>query len=197
MSSVGLGLFLFGVFVIVLVAVSVYFLYREARRRWRVLRNHAVTQVGVAAYGAIRQSPMWSRFGPGRHALATPARLRHELSRDVTAATRAVREAQDAGASVGGLPALCRRLADSAADLDRLLVMAGGLDASAPAMADLRRQVLEVLEASTSIRLAALAAGNDAASMRVKSLTADAEGEIRCLDAGVAQSQAAFSDFRA
>ena len=163
---------------------AAYLVWRRVRRRWRALRNHAGLRAAVALAGTVRA---------GR--LGTPpiARLRFELWQSVSMATRAVRGAAEAGAAMADLPALCRRLRAAAEDLDRLLLMATGLDARAPQVGELRRQVAEALDASDAIRLAALASAGDAASARMGTLAADAGREVEAVAAGVARSRVALS----
>lgn len=168
-----------------LVVTAAALIWRRWRRRLRALRASAGVRTAVALLGVFRG---------GRSGFAGPARLRFELWQSVAAATRAVRAAHEAGASMADLPALCRRLNDAAGDLDRLLVMASGIDPASPPVAELRRQVGEALDASNAIRVAALASANDAASASVGELAADAGREVQAVAAGVARTRSAFSD---
>lgn len=161
-----------------LVLAAGFVTWRRMRRRWRAFTSHA----GVRAAVALARL---AHAGSGRNRKV--ARLRYELWQGVWAATRALRGAETAGGVTADLPALCRRLRSSAQEVDRLLVMASGLP---PAQsAPLERQVGEVVEASRSIRAAALASAGGAASARAGSLVDDAEREAKAVAAGVARSK--------
>lgn len=159
---------------------------RRVRRRWRALKASPAARGVMALLDAVR-TPGGLRAG------VTPARLRLDLWQAVGAATRAVRQASGAGAALGDLPSLTRRLRQAAEDLDRALAMAGGLDVSAPTVVDVHRQVAEAMRASQSIRTAALASAGDAAGARLEQLAADAEQELESVNAGVARARRALS----
>ena len=158
----------------------------RVRRRLRALKASPAARGVVALLDAVR-TPGGLRAG------VTPARLRLDMWQAVGAATRAVRQASGAGAVLGDLPSLARRLRRAAEDLDRVLAMAGGLDVSAPAVVDVRRQVAEAVRASESIRTAALASAGDAAGARLDRLAADAEHELESVNAGLARARLALS----
>lgn len=113
--------------------------------------------------------------------------------RAVDQATRAVAETVDAGAPVGDLPSLGRRLRSTAEALDRLLVIGSTADPATAEMATVRRQAGDVLAAAAGIRSAAMAAtvavGTEAAEIRVRELVADTDREVRSLAAGVDRSR--------
>ncbi|MGH9304075.1 MAG: hypothetical protein ACRDZ5_06640 [Acidimicrobiales bacterium] len=177
-SPVLLGAAVFAVVCGALVLGAGIVVWRRMRRRWRALTSHA----GVRA--AIAMARL-AHAGTGRNRRA--ARLRCELWQGVWAATRALRGAECAGGVTADLPALCRRLRSSAQEVDRLLVMASGLPPEQ--CAPLERQLAAVLEASRSIRAAALASAGGAASARSGSLADDADREARAVAAGVARSR--------
>jgi hypothetical protein len=153
--------------------------WHRMRRRWRALRSSATLRSGVAL--------LWSLRAGGRE----PApRMRFELWQSVADATRTVRAALQAGASVADLPSLCRRLRAAAEDLDRMLAVAVNLDPAGPAMGRLRGQVTDAQSAASAIRSAALASASDAASARVEALAEDAQREVQSVAAGIARSRA-------
>lgn len=156
--------------------------WHRLRRRWRAIRSSAALRSGVAL--------LWS-FRVGSREPAP--RMRYELWQSVSDATRAVRAALEAGAPLGDLPSLSRRLRAAADDIDRMLAVAVRLDPGAPAMEGLRGRVAEVRDAASAIRSAALASASDAASDRVQALAEDALREVQCVAAGVARSRAARS----
>ena len=169
--------------------------WRAVRRRWRALHRHAAVRGGLALWSLARSATFPTAPGSrvrwtGGHSNAMP---RRRLWRAVGAAERAVREAADAGGSVGDLPSLVRRLHAVAADVDRVLRMGDGLGTGSPAVLNARRHAAEVVYAATRIRLAAMAAAGDAARTRVAALAEDADREVRSLATGLARARAVLS----
>jgi len=90
--------------------------YRLAVRRYREL-GHA----GVAAEAFRMAEVQWRRHPVHDPAWRRSQRARRRMHRAVEAASQAVRHADAAGAPVGDLPSVCRRLQSSAGQVDHLL----------------------------------------------------------------------------
>jgi hypothetical protein len=176
-----------------LTGAAVVVTWIRLRRRWRALRSSTAVRTGVALLGLVRAPGLFRARG-GPH--SAPALLRVQLWQSVDGAVRAVQAAERTGGVVGDLPSLCRRLRAVAEDLDRLLVLADGLDPAAGAPGDLGRQVADAREAASSIRRAALVSAGDAASARMGPLADDARREVECVAAGVARAGAALGGGR-
>ncbi len=165
------------------VGTAVVVTWRRATRRIRRFKSSPGARGAIAFYETMRAPG-------GLRANRTPARLRLELWQAVAATTRAVNKAIEAGAPLGELPALTRRLHAAAGDLDRLLSIAGGVRTDAAPVADLRRQVGEALHAAEVIRTAALASASD--MLQLSQLAADAEREVQSVAAGVDRARTAL-----
>lgn len=174
---------------VVLVAVT-WVIWRAARRRWRALQRHTAVRSAAALWALARHGVGVSR--PGWHGRASTAAVRRHLWRAVGAAEGAVRQAVAAGGAVGELPLLSRRLREVAAEVDRLLAMGDGVGPASPELQGARRQATDVVDAATSIRLAAIAAAGEVARTRARWLREDADREVRSLSAGLARARAAF-----
>jgi hypothetical protein len=162
-------------------------LWRTLKRRWRLMGAHPAVRVAASAWTVA--SAVGSRTGRKDAGWGAP-RSRRELWGAVAKAESAVEEADRAGAPVGDLPDLCRRLRDAAGDVDRLLVM--GAELPVDAASSVRTQVAEVLAASANIRLAAVTATSDASAPRVSALAADADRELQCITAGVKSARSSL-----
>ncbi len=176
-------------------ALAAVLVWRSLRRRWRLLATHAAARTAsglwTGAAALLESVGAGSRLSAGHGDISTwpPARSRREVRRAVDEAEAAVRGAADAGAPVGELPDLCRRLRAGAQDLDRLLATGGDVRHPRSGVGVLQPQVAEVLSASSSIRRAAVTAAGDATGPRLASLADDADREVRCLSAGVASAR--------
>jgi hypothetical protein len=163
-------------------------LWRTLKRRWRLLGHHPAVRVATTAWTvASAVGVRASRRDAGGWGAG---RARRELWAAVSKAELAVQEADRAGAPVGDLPELCRRLRVAAGDVDRLVVMGAELPVDAASGA--RQQVAEVLAASANIRLAAVTATSDASAPRVSSLAADADRELQCITAGLQSARSSL-----
>lgn len=164
------------------VALGGYLVYRTARRRWRLVRDHAAMRGALATWDGVRALRR-ARMGRVSSAAWSPSRARREIWWSVGEAEHAVDHARSRGAPIADLPSLCRRLRRSAEDLDRLVA----LDPTGQA---LRPQVDQLLSAATDIRLAAVAAAGECSAPELRALAEDAEREFRCLAEGLARSRA-------
>jgi hypothetical protein len=169
------------------VAVGVL-VWRSLRRRWRILGAHPAVRTASLVWGLV--SGIGLRVPAGWDVGRAAHRPRREMWRAVGQAEEAVAEADRAGAPVGELPDLCRRLHAAAQDVDRLLVI--GADLPPGASGGLRRQVAEVLAAAGNIRLAAVTAASDASGPRVSELAGDARREVECIAAGLERARTSF-----
>jgi hypothetical protein len=163
-------------------------LWRTLRRRWRLLGAHPAVRVAASAWTVA--SAVGARAGRRDVGGWGAPRSRRELWGSVAKAEAAVEEADRAGAPVGDLPDLCRRLRVAAGDVDRLLVM--GAELPVDAATGVRTQVAEVLSASANIRLAAVTATSDASAPRVSAIAADADRELQCITAGVKSARSSL-----
>ena len=99
------------VLVIGAAAVAGLVLWRAAKRRYRLVRNHAATQTAVALWGAGLLPRGRGVCCPEDLSGLITLRSSRRMWRAVDLAERGVRHAAEgAGAAVGDLPALCRRL---------------------------------------------------------------------------------------
>lgn len=158
-----------------------YVVVRMARRRWRALREQAVLRGAVAAWAGFQALRV------GRRAAATewsPARARREIWRALAAAERAVDHAESAGAPLGDLVALARRLRLAADEMDRLLAHG----AFTPVVRD---ELDHLLAAADDVRQAAVGAAAEMAAPGVRQLADDAELELRAMAAGWRRTRSA------
>jgi hypothetical protein len=111
-----------------------------------------------------------------------------KMWRAVGDAERAVSAATDAGAPVGDLPALVRRLhivADEVEGIQRLAPARAGHD-----VAESQRQKMsDVVTAAHDIHRAAVAATGDMSDPKLRALVADANHEVQAIATGVARSR--------
>ncbi len=190
-----LDLVVLSVAVLAAVAAFALALRWAVRRRWRSLRAR-LTANGVGLVTGSASALLSRRAEPGG-AIGLPwrpeERARRHLGRAVSGAETAVRSAAAAGAPVGELPALCRRLRAAATDADTLLRIGTAGRTECPD--EVRVQVADVLDAADSIRAAALAAARAHAAPHSRTLAEDAAREAQALIAGSARAQvAALSD---
>lgn len=183
LEPVLLGGTLAAVLVIAAAAVAGLMLWRSAKRRWRMVRNHTATQTAVALWGVASSLEARRLLSGDLSGLAT-LRASRRMWRAVEVAERGVGHADGVGAAVGDLPALCRRLRSVATDVDRqvqLEVAAGSPGRSA----HVRRQVADVMAAARDIQQAAAVSVGDVTGPRARELAVDADREIRSLSAGL------------
>lgn len=156
------------------------------RRRWRRLRI-LLRQGPEAALGVVGRSALrWalSRPLPDRRWWAA-ARSRRKLLLSVSAAERAVEVAATAGASVGELRSLSRRLRTSADALDASLAVDQRRTARSRDLPDTTRQVEELLRAAAHIHESAARVLTTASGAVQAGLVDDAERELAAVSAGV------------
>jgi|GEM_PF-731450 len=181
---------------------AAFYLWRWTRRRllvartaWRNAERAAMaTPAGRVVLDRLHRLGHDSRGGgqtkaAGQEATADLVALplpdvRRRLWEAVGDANRAVGDAVAAGAPVGDLPSLNRRLRATAEALDRLL--ATGDDGR---LAGVRRQVADLLSTAGAIRAAAnaamVAAVSDATEVHLRELVADTDREVQSLTAGI------------
>ncbi len=159
-------------------------LLRYARRRWRRWLGGPGGAVGVVLTGGL---------GGSLFSLADPrwwsAQLdRQRMWRSVAAATSAVERARAAGAPVGNLPRLSRRLKAAAADLDPVVALthhASRTDHRA------RCELRSLLEAAEELRTAAVEALHDHAQPHVADVVSSVRLEAAAFHAGLARARQA------
>ena len=160
-----------------------------ARRRWRVWRNRAAARTLASAW-ALTSSLEVRRLLAGDLSGLSSLRVSRRLWVAVDAAQQGVDHAEAAGASVGDLPALSRRLREVATDVDRVVRLDAASGHPGRRVPDeVRHQVADVMTAARDIQVAAAAAVSDVAAPRARSLAADADQELRALAAGLERSQ--------
>ena len=109
------------------VAVSAALAVRAVRRRYRRRRS----RVAMRGVGTTTRPDLPAVRAVAAATVASPAwwasqRDRQRMWRAVSAAQHAVAVAQEAGAPVGDLPALCRQLASAAGGVDAVLRASAG-----------------------------------------------------------------------
>jgi hypothetical protein len=183
-----LEFFLIAGVVLVLFLVATFFVARSyVRRHWRMLGGHVFVRAILATLAI---------FGAGRERIAGRAtaedlsqgatsRVRRRLRVAVEDAEIAVAHAESKDAPVAELPAVCRRLAGVADELDGLLRLERKLPPGA-SKADLRRQVAEVIGAARDVQAAAVRAGSDATEPQVRSLVSHARDEVDIVSTALA-----------
>jgi hypothetical protein len=197
-TPVIVGALLFLCVAVAVVLAAGFYGWRWARRRllvaraaWRgIERAWMATRTGRTVLGGWHHLTGTTAVAPaGDVRTAPPAELRGQLWQGIGDADRAVRDAVAAGAPVGDLPSLSRRLRSTADALDGLLVAAG----DGEHLVGVRRQVADVLSTASAIRSAATAATvavvSDATEVRLRHLVADTDREVHSLATGVDRSR--------
>jgi hypothetical protein len=185
--------FLWHAFVIVLVAVVVLALVglaslavarRLVLRRWHRVRQHVVTRgVFAAASSAMAwREQATAQQAPGMLATGTSTRVRRRLRQAVDAADDSVQRAEQSGAPVAELPAVCRSLRTVAGDVDAMLRLERRLPQHHAAV---RSQAAEVIRAARDVQAAALEAMSDAADPRLRALVREASQEVEIVAAAL------------
>jgi hypothetical protein len=158
------------------------------RRRWRRLRlllrggpEAAVGSIGRSAWRWALGRPL-----PDRRWRAV-ARSRRELLLSVSAAERAVDVAATAGAPMGELRSLSRRLRKSADALDASLSVDQRRTARSGELPDTNRQVDDLLRAAAHIHESAARALTAVSGSVQTGLVEDAERELAAVSAGVGE----------
>ncbi len=166
-------------------ATGLWWLQRRIRRRLEASRR--VIAARAAGSGGVSIGPrwLWSRRLPDRRWIAA-ARARQELWRAVSAADHAVTAARQAGAPIGELDTLCRRLRHAAADADRALSVARRAPAAACEQGPVPSQVGDLVKTAGLIHDAAVSAVASVYQPAAVSLADDARREAVALSAGIA-----------
>ena len=181
------GMMAFVVAVLAGFVVVTFLVWRYGRRKWRAFHSHGLVVAGLALWEATSsRRSAGQTWSPDDVYRWTSRRVRRELWRSVDRAGAAVKAAEEADASTASLPELCRRLREVTARLDRVLRIEG--EGLVPA--EVAAQAIEVMQAASHVQRAAMDSVSDANGQRVENLARDADEEIRCLDAGLASTQA-------
>jgi len=143
-----------------MVAVAAYAGWRVLRRRWRRAALHPAVRTASALWTAVAATSLGHWLSSGEAGQVAAHRGSWKMWRAVGDAERAVSAATDAGAPVGDLPALVRRLhivADEVEGIQRLAPARAGHD-----VAESQRQKMsDVVTAAHDIHRAAVAATGD------------------------------------
>lgn len=154
---------------------------RAVRRRYRRLRSRLSTRgVGTSSRPDLPAVRAVAATTVGSAAWWASQRDRHRMWRAVSAAQHAVGVAQQSGAPVGDLPALCRQLSTAAAGVDAVLRASAGERAwrRDPDAEQVERAALDVQRAALD-SLAMVAAADTAPVLSAVRL------EVAALSAGV------------
>lgn len=175
--------------VLVLCAASAVAAVLWARRRWRRLRAELGSRAQALLLVAGRAGWRWvlTRPAPDRHWVATTAR-RRQLLRAVADAEQAVAVADAAGAPIGDLRSLTRRLRSSADALAASMSIDRRRAPGSQEPSGLSEQVDELLRAAAHIRAAAVRALSATTDHHRTGLAEDAERELLAVSAGVGRS---------
>ena len=168
--------------------IAGFLAWRYGRRKWHAVRNHGVVLGGLALWEA--SAGLRGRWAPPPNDVGqwTARQARRQMWRAVERAERAVRAADDVGATTIGLASICARLRSSVGALDTVL----SVEPSGVLPVELRAQVGDVLRASSDVQRAAVASAGDLNGQRVRALVRDADHELRCLDAGLESARTAL-----
>jgi hypothetical protein len=163
-------------------------LWRFGRRKWHAVRDHGLV-VGALTLWEV-SAPIRARFTPPPADVGTwtARQARRQMWRAVERAVRAVRAADDVGATTVSLASICARLRASVRSLDTVL----RVEPSGVLPVELRAQVGDVLRASSDVQRAAVASAGDLNGQRVRALVQDADHELQCLDAGLDAARTAL-----
>lgn len=170
------------------VVVGAYLVWRYGRRKWRAFHSHGAVVAAMTLWEATAAGRLRPRAPLSAESASqwTARRVRKEMWRAVDKADAAVRAATQVGAPTASLPSLCRRLRDSAIGLDQVL----RVEPAGPVPPEVAEQAVEVVGAAQDLQRAAVASASDATGQQVSNLAADADQEIRLLDAGLASARA-------
>lgn len=155
--------------------------WRRFRLLWRDGREAALGSIGRSAWRWALGRPL-----PDRRWRAV-ARSRRQLLLSVSAAERAVDVAVRAGAPVGELRSLSRRLRKSADALDASLSIDQWRSARSAELPDTDRQVDDLLRAAGHIHESAARALTAVSGAVQTGLVEDAERELAAVSAGVGE----------
>jgi hypothetical protein len=169
-------------------AIAGLLLWRFGVRKWRAVRNHGLVVGALAVWEA--SAGIRGRWAPPPTDVGqwSARQARRQMWRAVDRAERAVRAADDVGATTVGLASICARLRSSVGSLDKVL----RVEPSGVLPVELRTQVGDVLRASSDVQRAAVASAGDLNGQRVRALVQDADDELRCLDAGLESARTAL-----
>jgi hypothetical protein len=166
-------------------ATGLWWLKRRIRRRLDAARRVMAARAAGGGPLSIGSRWLWSRRLPDRRWIAA-ARARQELWRAVSAAGHAVTAARQAGAPIGELDTLCRRLRHAAADADRALAVARRAPAAAGELDPVSSQIGDLVKTAGLIHDAAASAVASVYQPTATSLAGDARREAVALSAGIA-----------
>ena len=166
-------------------ATGLWWLKRRVRRRLEAARR--VMAARAAGGGPVSIGSRWlsSRRLPDRRWIAA-ARARQELWRAISAADHAVTAARQAGAPIGELHTLSRRLRRAAANADRALSVARRAPAAAGELGPVTSQVGDLVKTAGLIHDAAASAVASVYQPAATNLADDARREAVALSAGIA-----------
>lgn len=156
------------------------------RRRWRRLVSDLRGRAALATAGAGRAGWRWLLAHPVPDRRSWSAvRARRQVLVAVAAAERAVDHAGAAGAPVGELRSLCRRLRTSADALDAVLATGGRRgDTAETGNGDALSQAGELVAVAQRIRTSAALLVSSGAYRLDPTLGADADRELAAVVAG-------------
>jgi hypothetical protein len=164
-----------------------YALWRLVRRRWRILAARAAATGLAGISDRVRTSGWVSSLragGPVDRSFVPAVVASRGMWRSVRDAESAVASADEAGAPVGDLPSLCRRLRAAASDIDRMLrARPEGTPVATPE--PVGRHLADVAAAARNVHDVALRAMAEAFAGTGSSLVADADREAHALAAGL------------
>jgi hypothetical protein len=182
--------------IMLLGTVAAFFVVRRlARRRWREVREHAVTRgvlSGLSTLSAWRER-RGVRVPSHELSHVTAARARRLMWMAIEDAEAAVKHADASHAPVAELPAVCRSLRRVGAELDRMLRLERRLAADQGGPDAVRTQVAEVIRAARDVQSAALRACSDATAPQVHSLVRTAREEIEIVGAALSRMRSVAS----
>lgn len=166
---------------------------RRIQRRWMLARTRLWGLLGPRIASSARNGrpsslgqPVWDpRWWAGSLA-------RYRLWSAVASAEQSVSDAEKAGAPVGDLPVLCRRLRVAAQDLDRLMRVTPGWGEGHPGSRSARGQLAQLVSAARSIQETAAAGISEFGAPSVGDLTDDVRREVQALRAGLRHSREAL-----
>lgn len=166
---------------------------RGIQRRWMLARSRLWALVGPRLAPSGRDVRPWSSGQPvwDPRWWATHW-TRYRLWNAVTSAEQAVSDAEKAGAPVGDLPVLCRRVRAAARDLDRLLRVTPGWGEGQAGTRSTRAQVAQLVSAAESIKQTAAAGISEFGAPGVGDLADDVRREVQALRAGLRHSREAL-----
>lgn len=191
-AQLAMGLVAGAVILLGLVGLAIM-VKRRVQRRWMLVQVRLWEFLGPRFSLAARNGGRWSSGQPLWDARWWASQwTRHRLWTAVTSAEQSVSGAEEAGAPVGDLPVLCRRLRVAAQDLDRLMRVAPGRGEGHEAARSAHDQVAQVVSAARSIQETAAAGMSEFGAPSVRDLADDVQREVHALRAGLRHSREAL-----